>query len=100
MRECLKSYSATQEVKNYTFNTLRRLMPTGADVLQFNDTIAAAIGNWQEIPGGRNDKKGRVKNQMAKLIRRREDLHGGPVQAHGGGSHQPVGERRGRSQLG
>ena len=66
MRECLKSYSATQEVKNYTFNTLRRLMPTGADVLQFNDTIAAAIGNWQEIPGGRNDKKGRVKNQMAK----------------------------------
>lgn len=34
--------------------------------MQFNDTIAAAIGNWQEIPGGRNDKKGRVKNQMAK----------------------------------
>lgn len=66
MRECLKNYSGVQGTKNFTFNTLRRLMPTGADVLQLNGTIVAAIGNWQEVPGGRNVRKGRVKNQMAK----------------------------------
>ena len=66
MRTCLTGYPGIQETKSFTFNTLRRLMPTGADVLQFNDTIAAAIGNWQELPGGRGDRKGRVKNQMAK----------------------------------
>ena len=66
MRTCLTDHPGIQQTKNLTFNTLRRLMPTGADVLQFNDTIAAAIGNWQELPGGRGDRKGRVKNQMAK----------------------------------
>ena len=66
MRTYLGEHMGIQEAKSFTFNTLRRLMPTGADVLQFNDTIAAAIGNWQEVPGGRSDRKGRVKNQMAK----------------------------------
>ena len=50
-----------------TFNALRRLMPTGADVLQFPDTVAAAIGNWQDTPkGGGERKRGRMRDQMAK----------------------------------
>ncbi len=50
-----------------TFNALRRLMPTGADVLQFSDTVAAAIGNWQDTPKGASEKKrGRLRDQMAK----------------------------------
>ena len=50
-----------------TFNALRRLAPTGADVLQFSDTVAAAIGNWQDVPKiGAGRKRGRLRDQMAK----------------------------------
>ena len=51
----------------WTFNALRRLMPTGADTLQFDDTVAAAIGNWQDTPKGSSDvKRGKMSDQMAK----------------------------------
>ncbi len=53
--------------ESITFNALRRLMPTGADVLQFSDTVAAAIGNWQDTPKGASEKKRtRMRDQMAK----------------------------------
>ena len=52
---------------NITFNALRRLTPTGADVLQFSDTVAAAIGNWQDTPKGAGGRKrGQLKDKMAK----------------------------------
>ncbi len=51
----------------WTFNALRRLMPTGADVLQFSDTVATAIGNWQDTPrGGGGKQRSRMKDRMAK----------------------------------
>ena len=52
---------------NITFNALRRLMPTGADVLQFSDAVATAIGNWQDTPKGASERKRtRMKDRMAK----------------------------------
>ena len=50
-----------------TFNSLRRLMPTGADVLQFSDSAATAIGNWQDTPkSGTGKGRSRMKESMAK----------------------------------
>ena len=50
-----------------TFNALRRLLPTGADVLGFSDEVAAAIGNWKDVPKGTTGtKRGRLKDKMAK----------------------------------
>ena len=65
-RTYLKDHLGVGTAESLTYNALRCLMPTGADVLQFSDTVAAAIGNWQEVPGGRGDKRGGIKNQMAK----------------------------------
>jgi hypothetical protein len=66
MRTFLKELGGGED-SSLTFNALRRLMPTGADVLQFPDTIAAGIGNWQDVPRGSSEKKrGRLKEQMAK----------------------------------
>ena len=51
----------------WTFNALRRLMPTGADVLQFSDTVATAIGNWQDTPkNGGGKQRSKMRDQMAK----------------------------------
>ena len=57
------------EVRNGMYNTLRRFLPTGADVLDFDEDMAAGIGNWQDCgreaaPGIR---KRRVTMPMAKL---------------------------------
>jgi hypothetical protein len=42
-------------------------MPTEADVPQFSDTVATAIGNGQDTPKGSSDqKRGQMKDQMAK----------------------------------
>ena len=50
-----------------TFNALRRLLPTGADVLGFSDEVAAAIGKWQDVPkGNTGTKRCRLKDKMAK----------------------------------
>ena len=50
-----------------TFNALRRLLPTGADVLGFSDEVAAAIGNWQDVPKGTTGTtRGPLKDKIAK----------------------------------
>ena len=50
-----------------SFNALRRFLPTGADFLGFSDDVAAAIGNWQDIPkGATGTKRGRLKDKIAK----------------------------------
>ena len=42
-------------------------MPTGADILQFNDRVATAIGNWQETPKSSSGmKRSKMRDQMAK----------------------------------
>ena len=48
-----------------TYNALRRFLPTGADVLDFDGTMAARIGNWQELGGG-NKRKRTVQLPMSK----------------------------------
>ena len=35
-----------------SYNSMRRFLPTMANVLRFPDSIAQAIGSWQEIPQG------------------------------------------------
>ena len=66
MRTFITSLGITTK-ESLTFNALRRLMPTGADVLCFNDEVAAAIGNWQDVPkGAASTKRGRLKDKMAK----------------------------------
>eukprot|EP00972_Heterocapsa_arctica_P040681 5996316-Heterocapsa_arctica.AAC.1 len=53
--------------KSMTFRALRRLMPTGAGFFQYSDTVAAAIGNWQDVPKNKSGHtRGRLKDQMAK----------------------------------
>ena len=50
-----------------TYNALRRFLPTGADILKFDTTVPAGIGNWQDTPKSNAEKKrGRLKDQMAK----------------------------------
>ena len=50
-----------------TYNALRRFLPTEADILKFDATVSAGIGNWQDNPKGSAEKKrGRLKEQMAK----------------------------------
>jgi hypothetical protein len=67
MRTLIRALGGWEKPEPPTFNALRRLMPTGADVLQFSDTVAAAIGNWQDTPKGDSDRtRGRMKDQMAK----------------------------------
>jgi hypothetical protein len=67
MRTLLADMGSPGPSRGWTFNALRRLMPTGADVLQFSDRVATAIGNWQDTPRGTSDiKRGKMKEQMAK----------------------------------
>ena len=35
-----------------SYNSMRRFLPTLANVLRFPSEIAQAIGNWQETPQG------------------------------------------------
>ena len=49
-------------VKKRTFNSLRRFLPTGADALELDDSIANGIGNWQDLsrgskPGGAEEPR-------------------------------------------
>ena len=62
---CASLGTTTKEA--LTFNALRRLLPTGADVLGFSDEVAAPIGNWQDVPMATTGaKRGRLKDKMAK----------------------------------
>ena len=66
MRAYIADLRGDEKPQKMTFNALRRLMPTGADVLEFKDTVAAGIGNWQDVPKGSAEKKrGRLKDKMA-----------------------------------
>ena len=47
MRTLLTDMGSPGPVSGWTFNALRRLMPTGADTLQFSDSVAA----WQQPLG-------------------------------------------------
>jgi hypothetical protein len=68
MRTLLTDLGSPGPASGWTFNALRRLMPTGADTLQFNDSVATAIGNWQDTPkGGPDTKRSRMQDQMPKL---------------------------------
>ena len=50
-----------------TYNALRRFLPTGADILKFDATVSAGIGNCQDtLKGNAEKKRGRLKDQMAK----------------------------------
>ena len=53
---------------DWTFKARRRLIPTGADTLQFSDSVSTAIGNWQDTPkSGPDAKRGKMRDQMPKL---------------------------------
>ena len=68
MRTLLVDMGSPGPASGWTFNALRRLMPTGADTLQFSDSVATAIGNWQDTPrGGPDVKRGKMRDQMSKL---------------------------------
>ena len=67
MRTLLTDMGSPGPARGWTFNALRRLMPTGADTLQFSDRVATAIGNWQETPKANRDmQRGRMQDQMSK----------------------------------
>ena len=68
MRTLLVDMGSPGPASGWTFNALRRLMPTGADTLQFSDSVATAIGNWQDTPkSGPDVKRGKMRDQMSKL---------------------------------
>ena len=65
-REFITDITGDGSLKKLTFNALRRLTPTGADVLQFDDAMAAAIENWQDVPkGGGGRRWSKMKDRMA-----------------------------------
>ena len=39
---------ATSTQGPWSYNSLRRVLPTAADVLDFDDVMAAGIGKWQD----------------------------------------------------
>ena len=39
-----------ETLKRDNFNTLRRFLPTAANVMGFDDKIAHAAGSWQDVP--------------------------------------------------
>ena len=56
-----------EKVEKQTYNSLRRFLPTGADALDLDDTMAAGIGNWQDSSRGSCRRKKRSLQQpMAK----------------------------------
>ena len=55
-----------QTAAKRTFYSLRRELPTGADILSLEDNDAYAIGNWQEIPKGINSQRPRAQPIMPK----------------------------------
>ena len=68
MRTLLTDKGSPGPASGWTFNALRRLMPTRADILQFSDNVATAIGNWQDTPkSGHDTKRGKMRDQMPKL---------------------------------
>lgn len=68
MRTLLTDIGSPGPASGWTFNALRRLMPTGADTLQFTDSVATAIGNWQDTPkSGPDMKRSKMRDQMPKL---------------------------------
>ena len=48
-------------VKKYTFNTLRHVLPTAANVLGFKDKVAQAVGSWQDVPQGEGTSSRSIK---------------------------------------
>ena len=67
MRTYIADLRGDESPQKMTYNALRRFLPTGADVLKFDATVSAGIGNWQDNPKGNAEKKrGRLKDQMAK----------------------------------
>ena len=67
LRALLHDVGVVPEVaQKATFNVLRRAMPTGADVLQFTDSMSAAVGNWQDTPKSAQDAAtARFREQVA-----------------------------------
>ena len=67
MRIYIADLQGSEKPQKMTYNALRRFLPTGADVLKFDATVSAGIGNWQDTSRGSAEKKrGRLKDQMAK----------------------------------
>ena len=67
MRVYIADLKGSEKPQKMTYNALRRFLPTGADVLKFDATVSAGIGNWQDTSRGSAEKKrGRLKDQMAK----------------------------------
>ena len=53
-----------QEIKEFTFNSARRFMPTAAHVLGFPADTRQAIGSWEELPEGQGTQRGQMKRSM------------------------------------
>ena len=67
IREILVKAGLEKKVAaNRTFNSLRRFLPTGADKLEFDDTMAAGIGNWQDARVGSGRRARSVRLPMFK----------------------------------
>ena len=53
LRKALRAIGMSEEeVKSRTFNTMRRFMPTAANVFHFPPSKCQAIGSWEDIPQG------------------------------------------------
>ena len=49
-----------------TSKSARKHNPTVADILQFDDTLSHALGDWQEVPKGQNPRASRATFTMPK----------------------------------
>ena len=43
---------SAEDLGSLSYNSMRRFLPTMANILGYNDSTAQAIGSWQEIPHG------------------------------------------------
>ena len=48
-----------------TYNTLRRLLPTAANVFQLSQSVCQAVGSWEEVPQGEGGSVGHATRPMS-----------------------------------
>ena len=54
-----------QEVAQRKYNSLRRFLPTVANVVRAREDVAQAIGSWEEVPRGEGARRARAVRPMS-----------------------------------
>ena len=48
-----------------TYNTLRRFLPTAANIFQLPQSVCQAVGSWEEVPQGEGGSVGHATRPMS-----------------------------------